>query len=466
MSNLLTISDGTIVTADGSTLSFADKNLSITGYEIRSGNASITLNNSSSGLSFTAGGIEASSGLSILPNSSAPSSAASGYSVTGLGLSGLQPVAPEITGVAQNPSVSDQIKINFALSTINVGSPITSVTFKAYKNGQFFGEQTTQTLTSPYEYNGLAVGNTYTFRVTTSTSTRTSGLSNESSSILLGTVPDAPSNLELSFGSEGKWILVWDRPYDGGAPIDYSQTQFRAFSLFEDDVTKESPMLLYGFQIADSADLSVAGKARNGYGYTSPSIPIVYSARDYSQPINPDTGRAYLRTSVSSVANEGTYGFSVRVRNSIGWSDWSAMVKTDYYPPPSNLIIQNVSTGTGPYSREYALYVMLVGSTNPRFKNLVKFDVQIKKGFASDNNVVTTYENYPINMTNVATQFTPYRPLYNVQTLGFAVGDLSMPRPTSDVIDIASTNQYSMRIRASNPKGTSEWTSWYETLFF
>ncbi len=463
---MLSIVGGKIVTNDGSTLSFVDKNLSITDQEIRSGNVAITLNNSSASLSLTGSGIQSSSGLLIFPNSSAPSLAVSGYSVSGLGVSGLQPPAPEITGVSLGTTVSDQIKISFSLSPLNAGSPITHLIFKAYENGQYVGEQTTNTpLISPYEYNGLTVGKTYTFRVGASTSTRTSELSNESSSILVGIVPDAPANLSATISNDGKWSLVWDRPNSTGVfAVDYSKTQIQIFSLYETNYLQPSPTLIYGFPITDSPDLSLSDKARNGYGYTLPSIPIVYSIRDFNaQPVY---GQLQPRTGVPATATEGTYGFSVRVYNIAGWSQWSTQATADFYPPPSTVTIESLTTVSG-YPREYYMFVTLVGSTNYRFGNLMKFDVQIKRGFAADNNPITLYENYPIRMNGYAVQYDPPRVVYIVATPGFAgAGVPSMPLPSTSVIDVTVTNQYSMRIRASNPRGTSEWTPWKETQFF
>lgn len=183
-----------------------------------SDNSGIILNTRSS-LLINANGIVNSSGLSLAPISTAPSSSPDGFSVIG-SVSGVKPAAPTIYGVALGASAG-QVDISFTPSNISSGEPVIALTFIAYIAGVQEGMITTSTLTSPYTYSGLTTGQTYTFEMYASTASYAQGdLSNESASITIASPgPPLPTGINLGrVGGQGagNWNLYiyYNTPID------------------------------------------------------------------------------------------------------------------------------------------------------------------------------------------------------------------------------------------------------------
>lgn len=251
----------------------------------------ITLNTPSS-LSLSIAGIATDSGLSLAPIMNAPSAASSGFSVSG-SVEGVQPARPTITGVALGASAG-QVNISFSLSSILSGQTVTHLTFIAFVGGIQSASKSTSILVSPFTFSELPAGQTFTFTMYTSTASRQSAPSESSSAIMAGSVPSAPVISSASIGTGGSWSITWPAPYNGGVPIDYSQTQVQ--------IRSGSTSTSNGTSVASVTNTPTLSSGN----YTNASSTIFSSG--------------------------GTFEFYVRVKNSVGYSDWSAPKSAVYTP--------------------------------------------------------------------------------------------------------------------------------------
>lgn len=314
----LTISNGLIGT--NPPVHFPNKSivLSSSGISATDGSGGISLNTPASSLNISANGIVTPSGLSLAPISSAPSTSASGFSVSGL-VNGVKPAKPTITSVVLPAGFADRLQINFSLSSINSGSPINSLTFYAYIGNAPHGTpKTTTDTSSPFSFTGLLPNQTYRFRMTANNDSLQSELSDASNDTLLAEAPDPPTIQSVWFkdpdyaNRTGQWILSFAPPTNtGSSPLDFSQTQFQ--------IRKDSTHADDGTSVV------------NPFTHT----PEPY----YPNLLAVGHGYTFLPSNVN-LTSFGEFQFYVRVQNTNGtYSQWSAF-KNLVYPVilPSNII--------------------------------------------------------------------------------------------------------------------------------
>jgi hypothetical protein len=291
MSTLL-ISSGQISTDPA--VAFSGK-MTFTSSGINADSGSFALNTRSP-LSITkSGGVVTQNGLSLAPSISAPSTDPEGYSISGA-VDGIKPPAPTIVGLSLGAN-SGEVVVDFDLSPINCGDDITSVTIGAFIGGVYQTQQTTTNVMDPYTFTGLSAGQTYTFEMYASTQSYSEGeISEMSSPIVVGTIPDAPTMQYGVINSNGTWFVQWGIPYNGGLALNYSQTQV--------DV-KFGGVSVAGAPFTDNA-LVAGGSGYDGAGYT---------------------------TSLYTITTAGSYSFYVRVKNALGYGPWSSAYTLTYSPP-------------------------------------------------------------------------------------------------------------------------------------
>ena len=178
------------------------------------------------------------------------------------------PGAPTITEVAPGKA-SATVKWKPPTGS---GSSITSYWVRAYTGSKLIqtasaGPGTTTVV------GGLQNGTTYTFTVATATSGGPGAESASSEPVTPRTVPDAPSDVQVS-GSDGGAVLTWTPPgSDGGAPIEsYTVTVFADGTRVRSEVFLPATTAVIG-NLANGTTYTFTVEATNAAGRGPASVP-------------------------------------------------------------------------------------------------------------------------------------------------------------------------------------------------
>jgi titin len=305
------------------------------------------------------------------------------------------------------------------------------------------GESQQQTTSSSVVVLNLIIGQSYTFTMTATNDSGTSVSSLESNSILPGSVPDAPRDVEGQ-PENGKATVLFQAPlFDGGSAIlDYTVTAYVNSQSIGEIVGDKSSISFPGLQNGTTYQFSV--KARNNVGFSAESVlsapitPVTVPeaptdvmatagnseatisfmfAGDGGSAILDYTVTAYVNSqsigeivvnnsgiSFPGLQNGTTYQFSVKARNNVGFS-----TDSDLSEPITPGTVPEAPTGL----------VATVGNSEASIKFLAG---------GNGGSAITNYQysiSYVIDGKPVSTEFiafSPKQPVSPVIITGFING--------------------------------------------